>query len=74
MFSSPVKSGLNPAPSSSSAATRPLTFRSPVVGASVPHTICKSVDFPAPLRPTMPTTSPGLMAKFTPLSAQKSRK
>ena len=57
-FSRPVSSGLKPAPSSSRAATRPRTTRSPRLGCSTPQTSCSSVDLPAPLRPTMPTTSP----------------
>jgi hypothetical protein len=38
-FSMPVNSGLNPAPSSSKAATFPFTCRLPVVGGMVPQSI-----------------------------------
>ena len=72
-FSRPVNSGLNPAPSSSSAATRPCSSTDPVVGVSVPHMSCSSVDLPEPLRPMMPTVAPGATSKLTSRSAQNSR-
>ena len=46
-------------PSSSSAATRPVTDTRPSVGWVVPVIILSSVLLPAPLMPTMPTASPG---------------
>ena len=73
-FSRPVNSGLNPLPSSSSAATRPCTEMAPSVGNNVPVINCSSVDLPEPLRPTMPTVSPARMSKLTRRSAQNSWK
>ena len=72
-FSKPVNSGLKPAPSSSSAATRPATQTLPCVGSSVPVTICKSVDLPLPFGPTIPVVVPRAISKLTPRSAQNSR-
>ena len=72
-FSRPENSGLKPAPSSSSAATRPCTVTRPTVGVRVPAISCSSVLLPAPLRPTMPTFSPAPMSNVTSRSAQNSR-
>ena len=57
-FSRPVKSGLKPLPSSSSAPSLPFTRMAPEVGLTVPAIICSSVVFPDPLRPTMPSVVP----------------
>lgn len=45
-------------------ATRPFIFTCPVVGVAVRLSIFKSVDFPAPLRPMMPGTSPCFTSKL----------
>ena len=50
-------------PSSSSAATRPLTLTLPVVGWVVPVISLSSVLLPAPLMPMIPTAWPGSRAK-----------
>ena len=50
----------------------PFTFTFPLVGFITPLTTFNSVDFPAPLLPIRPTTSPFPMLKETSLSAQKS--
>src|SRR5215470_1220357 len=42
----------------------------PVVGWVIRDRIFSSVDLPAPLRPMIPTTSPGGASKFTSLRAQ----
>src|SRR2546423_14420525 len=70
MFSRPVSSGWKPVPTSKSEPTRPFTSTSPSVGAVMRERIFKSVDFPAPLRPMMPTTSPRLTSKETSFRAQ----
>ena len=57
-------------PTSRSEATRPRSRAVPLVGSTIRLRIFSSVDFPAPLRPTMPTTSPRLTSKETSLSAQ----
>ena len=44
---------------------RPRTRTSPLVGAVTRERIFKSVLFPAPLRPMMPSTSPRLTSKDT---------
>ena len=72
-FSRPVKSGLNPVPSSRSAATLPLRFTLPVVGVVVPAMIWSSVLLPEPFRPMIPTVSPFPTANETPFNAQNSR-
>ena len=72
-FSLPVNSGLNPLPSSSRAAIRPCVSTLPSVGWSVPVTICSRVDFPAPLRPMIPTHSPFRTSKSMSRRAQNSR-
>ena len=71
-FSRPVNSGWNPAPSSSSDATRPPTATCPRVGLMIPATSLSSVVLPEPLRPTSPTASPGAASRSTPESAQTS--
>jgi hypothetical protein len=58
-------------PTSSSEATRPRSRTSPRVGAVMRDKILSSVDLPAPLRPMMPTASPGAMSNDTSSSAQK---
>ena len=70
-LSRPEKSGLKPAPSSSSAAMRPSTRTVPVVGVTVPHSSCNSVDLPAPLLPITPSDSPLRTCSDTSRSAQK---
>src|SRR5690606_34843794 len=73
-FSRPVNSGLKPEPSSSRAASLPLTSTSPGVGESVPAMICRSVPLPLPLRPRMPTVSPLQTWRDTSRRAQNSLK
>ena len=58
MFSLPLSSGWNPVPTSSSEPTRPASSARPSVGSVIRERTFSSVDLPAPLRPTMPTTSP----------------
>ena len=70
MFSRPVSSGWKPVPTSSSEATRPRSRAVPPVGSTIRLRIFSSVDLPAPLRPTMPTTSPRPTSNETSLSAQ----
>jgi hypothetical protein len=72
-FSRPVKSGWNPAPSSSSDAIRPPASIRPDVGLMIPETIRSSVDLPEPFRPTRPTASPGSIVSDTSRSARTSR-
>ena len=71
-FSRPVNSGLNPAPNSSSADTRPLRETQPVVGGRIPARIWRSVLLPEPLGPTMPRVSPGSTLTLMSRKAQKS--
>ena len=71
-FSRPLNSGLKPAPSSSSAAIRPLASTRPRVGSRIPQMICSSVLFPLPFGPTTPRTSPRSTLRFTSRSAQNS--
>ena len=49
----------------------PSTVTDPSSAASSVATIDKVVDFPAPLGPSSPTTSPGATAKLTPSSATR---
>ena len=51
MFSRPVRSGWNPAPSSSRPASLPRTATSPEVGWSTPQMHLSRVDLPEPFRP-----------------------
>ncbi len=57
MFSAPVSSGWKPVPTSSRLATRPLMVTRPALGSVMRLSTLSSVDFPAPLRPMMPTAS-----------------
>ena len=65
MFSRPVSSGWKPVPTSSSEATRPRSRTQPSVGSVIRLRIFRSVLLPAPLRPMMPTTSPGWTSNET---------
>ena len=56
MFSIPVYSILNPAPSSNNADTLPFTSTFPSVGVKIPVNIFNNVDFPAPFGPNNPYT------------------
>ena len=60
IFSRPVSSGWKPVPTSSRLATRPWMSIVPVVGPVIRVRSLSSVLLPAPLRPMIPTTSPGL--------------
>ncbi len=71
-FSRPVSSGWNPAPSSSSADTRPLMRTLPFSGCWMPAIMRSNVDLPEPLWPTSPYTVPRSISSDTSLSAQKS--
>ena len=72
MLSRPLSSGWKPAPSSSSAATRPCTVTRPRVGVSKRVASLSSVLLPEPLAPMTPSASPGATAKVTSRSAQNS--
>ncbi|GIU90720.1 MAG: hypothetical protein KatS3mg010_1819 [Acidimicrobiia bacterium] len=72
MFSRPVSSGWKPAPSSSSAASRPRVTISPCVGWRMPATHLSSVDLPDPLWPSRPTVAPCSTSNSTSRTAQKS--
>ena len=72
ILSRPVSSGWNPAPSSSSGATRPWTRTVPDVGRSTPAISARIVLLPTPLRPMMPTDSPVATAKVTSCSTSRS--
>src|SRR5580765_8010948 len=71
-FSRPVKSGWNPAPSSSSVPILPPTSSRPCVGLMIPATMRSSVLLPEPLRPTSASALPGSTANETSRSAQTS--
>ena len=71
MFSKPVNSELNPAPSSIMGATLPRTITLPLVGGRTRAMIFISVDLPAPLGPIMPNTSPFWTSNVMPSSAQR---
>src|ERR671916_80999 len=73
MFSRPVNSELNPAPSANSATSRPFTSTVPSVGCRMPETMLRSVLLPAPFRPMMPRVVPFSTSRFMSLRAQKSR-
>src|SRR5215210_1189987 len=73
MFSRPVNSALNPAPSANSATSRPFTSTVPSVGCRMPETMLRRVLLPAPLRPMIPRVVPGSTSRFMSLRAQKSR-
>ncbi len=70
MFSRPVSSGWKPVPTSSRLPTRPRISARPVVGSVIRDRILSSVVLPAPLRPMMPTTSPGAISNETSRRAQ----
>ena len=57
-FSLPVNSGLNPAPSSSKAATRPFKLTFPSVGCTVPRSFAAMYSFPEPFSPMTPNVLP----------------
>ena len=69
MLSRPVSMGWNPAPTCSSAATRPRTTAWPSVGAVTLASSLSIVVLPEPLRPMMPKISPCGMARSTPRRA-----
>src|SRR3954453_11456067 len=71
MFSRPVSSSWNPAPTSRSGSTRPQTRASPSVGTVIPEMTWVSVDLPDPFGPTMPKKEPRGTSKVTPSSALK---
>ncbi len=73
MLSRAEKSGLNPAPSSSSETTRPWPTTRPSVGRTTRAMILSSVDLPAPFGPRMPRIVPAGTAKDTLRSAHSSR-
>ncbi len=70
-FSRPVRSGWKPAPSSSSAATRPLTSTRPADGSTIRATSLRAVLFPVPFGPTSPTAVPGATSNETSSSATR---
>jgi hypothetical protein len=72
-FSWPVSSPLKPTPSESSVLTRPKTSTRPVLGGRIPAIVRRSVDFPAPLTPTTPSTAPCDTSKETSRTALISR-
>ena len=69
MFSRPEKSRPKPAPSSSWATTWPPQATRPEFSGTIPDSTRSVEDLPAPLRPTMPTVSPGSMRSETSRSA-----
>src|SRR5688572_25853058 len=69
-FSRPLRSGLNPMPSSSIAAMRPPLSITPVVGNVVPVISFRSVLLPAPFWPMIATASPASTEKLISLSTQ----
>jgi hypothetical protein len=69
MFSRPEKSRLKPEPSSSSDTIRPPEAASPDCRGTMPASTRRVEVLPAPLRPTIPTVSPGSMWRETPRSA-----
>ena len=73
MFSRPEKSRLNPAANSSSDTTRPPQPASPDSSGMIPASTRSVEVLPAPLRPTIPTVSPGSMRSVTPCSAGTGR-
>jgi hypothetical protein len=72
-LSRPVSSGWKPVPTSSSDPTRPRIRATPAVGSVMRARILSIVVLPAPLRPTIPTTSPSSAVKLTPFRAQNQR-
>jgi hypothetical protein len=73
MFCLTVSSGANPIPSSSIETTRPRMVTLPAVGWMTRARIFSNVLFPAPLRPMMPSTSPGATSKLTSSTARSDR-
>ena len=71
-FSRPVNSGWNPAPRSSSAATRPSTSTAPAVGRRMRAASCRDVLLPEPFAPMMQSVSPAEHSKETSRRAQNS--
>ena len=69
MFSRPEKSRPKPAPSLSWATTWPPHATRPEFSGTIPDSTRSVDDFPAPLRPTIPTVSPGSMRSETSFSA-----
>ena len=65
-FSRPVRSGWNPAPSSSSDEMRPRAVTLPSVGEMVPATSPSNDDLPAPFGPMTPTVRPGGIPNVAP--------
>ena len=47
----------------------PPSLAAPLVGRTSPHAILTSVDLPAPLGPSSPTSSPSPTSRLTPLRA-----
>src|SRR5919112_2130907 len=72
-LSRPVRLRLKPTPSASSVLTRPNTSIRPLVGGRIPAIVRTSVDLPAPLAPTMPSTVPCGISNETSLTACTSR-
>src|SRR4051794_21154035 len=72
-FSRPVSVRLKPTPNASSVLTRPCTSMRPDVGGRIPAIVRTSVDLPAPLAPTTPSTLPCSTWKETRCSASISR-
>src|ERR687897_335654 len=72
-LSRPVRSLLKPTPSASSVLTRPKTSIRPDVGGRMPAIVRTSVDLPAPLAPTIPSTVPWGIENETCLTASTSR-
>jgi hypothetical protein len=64
---------LKPTPSASSVLTRPWISTRPSLGGRMPAIVRTSVDLPAPLAPTMPSTSPCGTSKLTLRTASISR-
>ena len=72
MFSLPVRMGLNPAPNSINAPTRPQMDICPLSGFISPLSNFSKVLLPAPLRPINPKHSPRFSSKLTSFTAQNS--
>jgi hypothetical protein len=72
MLSRPDNSGWKPAPSSSSAVTRPSTVTRPEVASMILEISLSEVLLPEPLGPITPTVAPRGTSKLTFFSAQNS--
>jgi len=70
MFSRPVSSGWKPVPTSKRLPRRPFIIARPLVGSVIRESNFKSVLFPAPFLPMIPTTSPCFTSKETSFRAQ----